>query len=43
MRNNLALFVVIDEIEGVTVMVSDQQKALEFYTKKLGFTKKTRH
>ena len=40
MRNNLALFVVIDDIEGVTVMVSDQQKALEFYTEKLGFTKK---
>lgn len=30
----------IDEIEGIIVMVSDQQKALEFYTDKLGFTKK---
>ena len=30
----------IDEIEGIIVMVSDQQKALEFYTEKLGFTKK---
>ena len=30
----------IDEIEGVIVMVSDQQKALEFYTDKLGFVKK---
>ena len=30
----------IDEIEGVIVMVSDQQKALEFYTEKLGFTTK---
>ena len=30
----------IDEIEGVIVMVSDQQKALEFYTEKLGFAKK---
>ena len=27
----------IDKIEGITIMVSDQQKALEFYTKKLGF------
>lgn len=30
----------IDEIEGITVMVSNQQKALDFYTQKLGFTKK---
>ena len=30
----------IDEIEGITVMVSEQQKALDFYTQKLGFTKK---
>ena len=30
----------IDEIEGITIMVSDQQKALEFYTQKLGFEKK---
>lgn len=30
----------IDEIEGMTVMVSDQQKALEFYTEKLGFEAK---
>ena len=30
----------IDEIEGIVVMVSNQQKALEFYTQKLGFTKK---
>ena len=30
----------IDEIEGMTVMVSDQQKALEFYTEKLGFESK---
>ena len=30
----------IDEIEGIIVMVSDQQKALEFYTQKLGFEKK---
>ena len=33
-------FVMIDEIEGMTVMVSDQQKALEFYTEKLGFETK---
>lgn len=31
---------VIDEIEGILVMVSDQQRALDFYTQKLGFTKK---
>ena len=31
---------VIDEIEGITIMVSDQQRALDFYTQKLGFTKK---
>ena len=30
----------IDEIEGITVMVSEQQNALDFYTQKLGFTKK---
>ena len=30
----------INEIEGVMVMVSDQQKALEFYTQRLGFEKK---
>jgi lactoylglutathione lyase len=30
----------IDEIEGIIVMVSDQQKALDFYTQKLGFIKK---
>ena len=30
----------IDEIEGIVVMVSNQQKALEFYTQKLGFTTK---
>ena len=30
----------IDEIEGIMVMVSDQQKALEFYTQKLGFERK---
>ena len=30
----------IDEIEGTMVMVSNQQKALEFYTQKLGFEKK---
>ena len=30
----------IDEIEGIIVMVSDQQKALEFYTEKIGFSKK---
>lgn len=30
----------IDNIEGIIVMVSDQQKALEFYTQKLGFEKK---
>lgn len=30
----------IDEIEGVVLVVSDQQKALEFYTEKLGFEKK---
>lgn len=26
---------IIDEIEGITVMVSNQQKDLEFYTEKL--------
>ena len=31
---------VIDEIEGIMVMVSDQQNALDFYTQKLGFAKK---
>ena len=31
---------VIDEIEGIMIMVSDQQKALDFYTQKLGFVKK---
>lgn len=30
----------IDEIEGMMVMVSNQSKALEFYTQKLGFEKK---
>ena len=30
----------IDQIEGIVVMVSDQEKALEFYTQKLGFEKK---
>ena len=30
----------IDEIEGVMVMVSNQQAALNFYTNKLGFEKK---
>ena len=34
------MLVMIDEIEGVIVMVSDQEKALEFYTKKIGFAKK---
>ena len=27
----------VDKIEGISVMVSDQQKAVEFYTQKLGF------
>ena len=27
----------IDKIEGIKVMVSNQQKALDFYTQKLGF------
>ena len=27
----------IDKIEGITVMVSNQQKALDFYIQKLGF------
>ena len=31
----------IDGIEGIIVMVSDQQKALKFYTENLGFEKKT--
>lgn len=31
---------VIDEIEGITIMASDQQQVLDFYTEKLGFTKK---
>ncbi len=31
----------IESIEGIIVMVSDQQEALQFYTKKLGFEKKT--
>ena len=30
----------IEQIEGIMVMVSDQQKALEFYTKRLGFEAK---
>ena len=30
----------IDAIEGIMIMVSDQQKALDFYTRKLGFEKK---
>jgi len=30
----------IDEIEGIVVMVYDQQKALKFYIQKLGFEKK---
>ena len=30
----------IENIEGIVVMVSDQQKALKFYTEKLGFEKK---
>ncbi len=30
----------IDAIEGVTVVVSDQQKAVDFYTQRLGFEKK---
>ena len=30
----------IDEIEGILVMVSDQQKALDFYITKLEFEKK---
>ncbi len=30
----------IDGIEGMTVMVSDQQKAVEFYTQRLGLEKK---
>lgn len=30
----------IDEIEGIVVMVSDQEKALEFYMQNLGFEKK---
>ena len=30
----------IDDIEGIVVMVSNQQKALEFYMQKLGFEKK---
>ena len=30
----------IDQIEGIVIMVSNQQKALEFYTQKLGFEKK---
>ncbi|WP_316506112.1 VOC family protein [Nitrosopumilus sp.] len=33
----------IDDIEGIMVMVSNQQKALEFYTQKLGFEKKVDH
>ena len=32
--------IMIDGIEGIIVMVSDQQKTLEFYTQKLGFEKK---
>ena len=31
----------IDAIDGMTVMVSDQQRAVEFYTQCLGFEKKT--
>lgn len=30
----------IEEIEEIVVTVSNQQKAVEFYTQKLGFTKK---
>ena len=30
----------IDEIEGMMVMVSNQSEALDFYTQKLGFEKK---
>ena len=30
----------MDGIEGIIVMISDQQKALEFYTQKLEFEKK---
>ena len=30
----------IDEIEGIMVMVSNQQEAVEFYTQKLDFEKK---
>ena len=30
----------IDAIEGVTVVVSDQQRAVDFYTQRLGFEKK---
>jgi catechol 2,3-dioxygenase-like lactoylglutathione lyase family enzyme len=32
---------VIDRISSVTVQVSDQDQALDFYTSKLGFTKQT--
>ena len=31
---------VIDAIEGMAVMVSDQQRAVDFYTQHLGFEKK---
>lgn len=31
----------IDTIGGTVVIVSDQQKAIEFYTQKLGFELKT--
>lgn len=30
----------IDDVEGITMMVSDQQNAFDFYTTKLGFEKK---
>lgn len=30
----------IDAIEGMTVVVSDQQRAVDFYTQRLGFEKK---
>ena len=31
----------IDSIGGIVVIVSDQQKAIEFYTQKLGFELKS--
>ncbi len=30
----------IDDVEEITIMVSDQQNAFDFYTTKLGFEKK---